>query len=419
MAYGQFIGACQAPAPRSGQGGEAARAPGGRFFELVPSMCVSERFDSNVFFRSSTNGFEREDYVTSVNPRLRVNHNGPYATGFLDMGGVSETYAKNSELNFLGSNGNLSLDLNSTVKKLLPNAGVLITDAVSYIPTPPGFVNPLAGTSPGDPANMQDVFAQGILFSRTNRVTNRGTVSGAYDLSATTRVNASYSHSILRFLGSPVTAQGNVPGALFSTTVQAGTVGGSTQVSNVDRLNIQYSHVQSEFERGAVSAASFQTETVTVGWSRVFTPNITMEAGGGGIFIDPGGATYAANAALIVNVDNTRSTLSYTRSAFPSFSGVPTQVVGDVVSLVAVQQISLQWTLSGGANYSSRSSGASESNSITFNSYGGSVNLAYLIARGWSVTLGYNYVRFDREFGAFREQFDRHVASVGMRASWE
>jgi len=418
MAYGQFIGACQAPAPRSGQGGEAARAPGGRFLELVPSICVSERYDSNVFFRPAAPGLERADYVTSVNPMLRINHNGDYATGFFDMGGFHETYVNNSGLNYFGANGTLSLNLDNTVKRVLPNAGLFITDSMSYSPTPPGFVNPVAGTNPGALVNIQDVFAQGILFQRTNRVTNSGTVSATYATSASTRINASYSHSMLRFLSDSSTSQAGVQRTVFDTTTQTGALGGSAQVSGVDTLNIRYSRTQSEFTGGSVSSFSLDTNMATLGWARILTPNFSVEAGGGGIVLDQGRTTYAANAALVMNYANSRATISYARTAFPSFAGVPTQVVGDVVSLSAVQEISSQWQLTGSANYS-HSSGTRGTDAIKFDSYGGSVNLAYLMTRIWSTAIGYSYLRFDRESGGLISQFDRHAAMLSVRATWE
>lgn len=420
MAYGQFAGACGSSASSAVQGGGVPLASGDRAFTLVPSLCISERYDSNVFFSRPRPNFQREDYVTSVNPMLRVDHNGDYATGSLVMGGTSETYVNNSGLNYLGSNGTLFLSLDNSIKKLVPNAGLLITDTVSYTPTPPGFVNPAAGTSPGASTNIQDVFAQGILFTRTNRVSNSGSVAGSYDISARTSVNASYTHSVMRFLSAPQAGLGSVSGSLFNTTTQTGTVGGSTQVSNVDRLSVRYSHTGTEIGNDPAASVTIKTNVVTAGWSRALTPNITIEAGGGGIFIDAGRSTstYAVNGAMITQFMGTQATLSYARSAFPSFSLVPTQVVGHVVSLSAVHQISQQWTLSGGGNYSD-SSGVSGVSSIKYNSYGGSVDLAYSISRTWSTALGYSYLRFDRESGALRDQFDRHSAMISVRASWD
>lgn len=407
-AYGQFAEPCRAPSPQAFRG--AAPSQVGGFVEFVPSLCVSERYDSNVFFRPSTPGLKREDYVTTVNPMLRVKHNGNYAAGFLDAGGISETYVHNTGLNFLGSNGSLFLNLDNTIRRIIPNATLLITDAVSYVPVPPGFVNPVAGTSPGDPTNVQDIFSQGIIFFRSNRVSNNGTVTTSYATSASTRVTASYNHSTLRFLSDSVN--------LFNTTTHTGTLGGTAQLSENNQLNVRYSIAHSEFDSRTGPSFLFKTHTATVGWSRVLSRSFKAEVSGGGLFIDPGLTTYAANVALIMNVANTQATLSYARAAFPGFAGAPTQVVGDVASLSAVQEISPHWQLTGAANYS-HSSGASPTSEIKFDTYGGSVNLAYLITRIWSVGLGYSYLRFNQEFEMTQFEFDRHVGMFSVRATWE
>jgi hypothetical protein len=349
---------------------------------------------------------------------LRVNHNGDYAVGYLDAGGFIETYVNNPDLNYAGSNGTLFLNLDRTVKRMFPNASMLITDGVVYAPTPPGFVNPTAGTSPGAPSNPQDVFAQGILFSRTNRVTNSGTVSAAYATSATTKLDASYSNSILRFLSSPSVPPGGATVSLFDTTSHTGRVGGSAQLTGVDTFNVNYSHTQTEFTNGSTSSSSVKNDVVTIGWARIFSQNVSAAAGGGGIFLDPGESTYAANAALIMNFENTRATLSYVRSAFPSFVGVPTNVIADVVSLSAVQKIGPQWQLIGTASYS-HGSGESGINTIKYDSFAGALDMAYVITKVWSTAVGYGYQRFDQEFGTTKFQYDRHVAMFSLRASWE
>jgi hypothetical protein len=146
--------------------------------------------------------------------------------------------------------------------------------------------------------------------------------------------------------------------------------------------------------------------------------SLTAEAGGGGIWVDPGQTTYAANAALIMNLENNQATISYARSAYPSYSGVATVVISDTVSLSATQKIDQQWQVVE-RGYYSHSSGGTAANNIKFDSYGGEVGVEYLITRAWSAALGYGYLRFDQEFGATKNQFDRHVAMLSVRATWE
>ena len=109
MAHAQYVRSCGKVSPLSSQGAAPLTDAEGRPYtgtanlQFIPSLCVSERYDSNVFYAPTTPGLQRDDFVTDVNPMVRVNHNGDYATGYLDVGGFYETYARNSDLNFFGT----------------------------------------------------------------------------------------------------------------------------------------------------------------------------------------------------------------------------------------------------------------------------------------------------------------------------
>ena len=412
-AHAQYGGSCRASAPPS-------RVSGTGFFEVVPSICVAERYDSNVFFRPATPGLQRDDFVTTVNPMLRINHNGEYASAVLSLGGFGETYIRNPGLNYIGTNDSLSLNLDNSIKRLLPNASLRVTDTFRYTPLPPGFVNPIAGTSPADPGNIQDVYAQGIMGFRTNNLSNIGTVSASYATTALTSVNASYSYAILRFGSTPSTKGIDpnltpAPTNLFNATTQTGTVGGAARLSEVDTVNVNYSHTQSEFQRGPTSSL-FKIDSATIGWSRTLTPGLRAELGGGGILISPGLTTYAANAALIMNSANNSATISYARSAFPGFAGAGV-LIGDRVSLSATQRIARQWQLSESATYvhSSRAGGL---NVQKFDSYNAGGDIQYWMTDVWSTSLSYNYTKFTQDFGSVKTDFDRHVIMLSVAASW-
>jgi hypothetical protein len=303
---------------------------------------------------------------------------------------------------------------------VFPNASLRLTDTFSYTPLPPGFLNPVAGTSPGAPGNIQNVYAQGILGFRTNNLINTGTVSASYATTALTSVNASYSYAILRFGSTPSTngVDPNLtpaPTNLFNATTQTGTVGGAARLSEVDTLNVNYSHVQSEFHRGATSSL-FNIDSATIGWSRALTPSLRADLGGGGILISPGLTTYAANAALMMNFTNNSATINYSRSAFPGFTGAGV-LIGDRVSLSAIQKIHRQWQLSESATYvhSSRAGGL---NVQKFDSYNAGGDIQYWMTDVWSTALSYNYTKFTQDFGSVKTDFDRHVIMLSVAASW-
>ena len=408
MAHGQYVRSCSTPSP-------LAPVPRGGSFEVVPSMCVSERYDSNVFYAPPRPGLQRDDFVTHVEPMLRVTSQGDYASGFLNMGGFSETFVKNPNLNYLGTRDTLFLDLNNSIQRLLPNASLSVNDTFSYTPLPPGFVNPAAGTSPSDLSSNQDVFAQGLLFRRTNNLRNNAFVSTSYATTALTSLQASYNYAILRFQrGSPAT-----PGGLnlFNATTQTGTVGEVAKLSELDSVNVRYSHMQTESTLGSISSV-FKIDTATTGWSRRLTPNLSAQLGGGGILISSGRTTYAANAALIMNFSNNSATISYARSAFPSYVAVvPIVVVGDVYSLSAVQKLDRQWQLAETVNYAHRSGGSGLS-SLTFNQYRAGVDLYYWMTSIWSTALSYDYQKFSSEHGSVTTDTDRQAITLSVRANW-
>src|SRR5262245_19195408 len=101
MAHAQYVRSCGKVSPLTSLGAKTTTDSFGRpytgteYMEFIPSLCVSERYDSNVFFAPPTPGLNRADFVTDVNPQVRVLHNGDYVVGSLDLGGFGETYVRN------------------------------------------------------------------------------------------------------------------------------------------------------------------------------------------------------------------------------------------------------------------------------------------------------------------------------------
>ena len=412
-AQAQYGGSCRASAPPS-------RVPGTGFFEVVPSICVAERYDSNVYFRPATPGLQREDFVTTVNPRVRINHNGEYASAVLNLSGFNETYANNSNLNFFGTRDSLAINLDNSIKRWFPRAGLRVMDMFSYSLLPPGLGTFAAGTSPGDPSipqdpnlpNSEDVFAQGLLFERRKNLTNIGTVMASYDTTATTSLNASYTYSILRFQGSPTT-QGL---SLFNTTSQTGTVGGTARLSDLDTVNVRYAHTETDFMRGTTSSF-FKFDSATVGWSRLLTPNLSAQVGGGGVIVSTGLTTYLANAALMMNFTNSSATLSYARSVVPSFIGAGEPLISDRITLSSSQMVARQWRVAESVGYV-HTARAGGNNGLTFDALNAGGDIQYWMTSIWAASLSYNYTKFTRESGSVNTDFDRHVIMLSVIASW-
>lgn len=427
--HGQFVRSCETPSPMRPadlppvtvrtEAGVVAR--GARSLEMVPSLCVSERYDTNVFFIPPTPGVQTADFVTNVTPRLRLNHSGEFASGFLDLAGFGEMYARNPDLNFLGTSDSLSLNLDNSIKRLLPNAKLQILDAFRYTPLPPGFSGLVAGTSPGDPANFQNSFAQGFLIQRTNNITNTGSVAMSYATTATTSVEVSYTNGILRWGSSPIPETG---GLLFDTTTQSGKVAGLARVSELDKANVSYVYTRSAFKDASGSSSAtpipvYNSNTATVGWARVLTPSLTAEFSGGAIVIYPGPTTtWAASGSLTMNLPNNRATISYSRQAYPSVSVSPVILIGDIVSMSAVQTITQQWQVAELVNYM-RAAGGSGPSRLSYDSFSGSLDIYYWVSQVWSTAVSYEYMKYDTQLGSTKTNLDRQVFTISVRAMFD
>jgi hypothetical protein len=404
--------------------GQGTPTPGTGTWGVVPSLCVSERYDTNVYFApktSATSSLRFDDFVNDVVPSVRVNHNGNYASGYVNAGAFGETYVYNTGLNYVGFTGNLDLNLDNSVKRLLPNASLQVIDFGRYTPVPPGFVNPAAGTSPSAPVNSQNAFAQGILAYRTNTLTNVVNVISSYAISPLTSLKASYSNSIIRYGSSQVPTGAGQFGTLFNSTVNSESVGGSTRLSELDVMSLTYIH--SDIAYTSATTQTFQTDSASLGWSRTLTPTLKSELGGGGILINPGLTSWVANAALILTLPNNRATLSYARTAFPSVVGTATPVIGNLVSLSAIQDLSSEWQLTERASFIQSTGATSSTNSgstkVQFTTYTASVDLYYWMTRIWSTGLSFDYQNYDSESAGTKYAFNRYVITFGVKATLE
>lgn len=370
--------------------------------QVIPSISVSERYDSNVFFGFAGPGVQPDDFVTNVSPQLRVEHKGRDMDAAVNGGVTGEAYIKHPALNYIGVNGLLSLNLDNTVKRLLPRAALQISDSVTYTPQPPAFVAPqLEG-----PENS---FARGQQSFRVNSITNNGSVNASYMLLPNATLQAGYSHSMIRFGRSFATSP---LGGVFDTTTQSISAGAAVGVTPLDTLNLSYQHTDAE-----VGPSSFQTHGATVGWSRVLTSQFKANATAGATIIKPGDfLTYVSSVSLIWNYRNTDTTVRYSRAVAPSFliSAVP--IISQVVSLSISHRFTERLTATGSGNYGHS---ADTSSTLVFDSYVASLNLSYAISRILSTTAGYSYSNFVSRSGNAEFAFDRHLATISLRAEWK
>jgi hypothetical protein len=164
--------------------------------QVVPSLRVAERYDSNVFFVPGTN---LEDYVTTVSPQLRLNHRNQWVEAMIGGGATGEVYAKNSGLNYVGANGTMGLNLDGAMNSLLQGLGLRVFDTFVYTPQLLSF------TAPTGENQISEAFVQGIQPQRANSFTNMVKAEGSYFFSPFMGVVSTYTDRRIRF-ENPITA---------------------------------------------------------------------------------------------------------------------------------------------------------------------------------------------------------------------
>jgi hypothetical protein len=371
--------------------------------KLVPSLAVSERYDSNVFF---VPGGHLEDYVTNISPQVTVDHKGPLIDGTIRGGVTGEVYVKNPGLNYIALNGGMTLNLDNAVGRLVRGAGLKISDTFYFTPQPPAFV------ASGTGSQVSEAFVRGIQAARANSFTNAGSVSGSYALSPRVDLQATYMNQRIRFgttFVSPTT------GRFFNTTFQTVTAGPQLKVSPLDTLTLTYRYQKTDFSQG--SGGGFHTHGGIMGWTRAFTPTLTANFTAGMTVIEPSNSVqYQGTASLEGKFQNTDASLSYSRGVYPSFfiSGLP--LLSQVVTAAVSHRFTALLAATANANYAKNES--VPAGILAFESYGVTVGLNYTVSRILNAALSYTNSEYKQHFSGLSARFDRNMVMLMLTAEW-
>jgi hypothetical protein len=376
---------------------------------VIPSLKLSERYDSNVFF---VQGANLEDYVTTMSPQLKVLHRRQLVEGTIGGGVTAEAYVKNPGLNYVAGNGFLDLNLDRAMNELVPGLGLRISDTFYYTPQPPAFAAPTGGSQ------VPPAFVRGIQVQRTNSHTNFATAEGSYSVSPVLDVVAIYRDQRMKF-GSPIPApDGTITARFIDTTSQTVTSGPVVKTSPLDTVKLWYLYQKGSFEFSG-QTPSYSDQGPIAGWTRSITPTLkgSVEAGVVVLSIDSSVQPLAA-ASLEWRGRDTDVTLSYSRIITPSILDVPTPLLSQLVTGTVAHRVTPSLVLSLSANYGLNHS-IPDSSLINFTSYSVTPSIGYTINRVLTATLSYSRSQFQQEFSSQELRFDRNVILVSLFAEWK
>ena len=392
--------------------------------QVIPSIAVGERYDSNVFFQSKKPGLDRSDYVTRVAPQIRGIYGGSAMTVNATVGANAEYYAKNTNFNYVGANAALSLDLSPMLDRLWNGMTFQVRDSFIYTPQPPSF---LVGNQEGDTSNP---FMRGQQVGRVSVTSNVVGTTVSAPLTQTLSLTGGYSYGFLRFGTSEV----QQAGALLNSTYQTFNVGMSKQLSPQDSVSLGYFDSEYRYEQ---TGGSFSSRGGRIGWTHLFSPNVTLASLAGATVLDgqssgsggqgaqgqPSGisnvsTTVAPQGNMVLTWKDRTTTLSmaYGLAISPSYQFQAQPLLSNFVTFSVTQQTPIPELLGvASVNYGRGDEIGSKSvNAVSYTSYAASGGVLYRFTPQTFLTLMYLYANFDNQFGATNNSFDRHVVSISL-----
>jgi hypothetical protein len=380
---------------------------------IVPSIQVSEQYDTNVFFapKGLLQGLNPEDFVTTVVPQVRgiyTDHRSLVKVNAV-VGAVGSYYVNNTGLNYVGANAGAVLDMSELLSRWRPGARWTVSDTFFYSPEPPAF---FIGNQSGVQVNP---LVAGFQASRANARSNSINTVFELPLNKTVKMSGSYTNSFIRYGASLV------PGApiLISQDLHTYTAGLLKEVSIYDTVRADFTGT--EFDLGG--RGSFNTRGGTFGWIHKFAPTISLNATGGAQVLsgELNGVPFSSTIAPVGSIaiewkDSTTSiTLAYRSGISPSFQFKSAAMLNHVVSLNMIQKTPLRdMTAVFGADYSTANEYGSNSGGLSWTTVGTTAGLRYRATGKTFLTLLYAYTNIDNVSGDVRLSFDKHLVQLNL-----
>lgn len=407
---------------------------------IIPTLSVSETYDSNVFYTPKTllgPGFKAEDYITRVIPQINMAHAGPSVNGSLSVGANISKYVNNPSLDYTGINTAGQLDLRRWANSFSQRISALsLRGTYQFTPSLSGFgatTGGALGTGYGT-TGVSSPVDTGLIANRASLHNINVGITGGYDLSRNTSLTASYSYTKLTFGNQ----SGGVNNKLFDTDGHTTMTTLATKVSPTDTVGT--SATMSHFIQGGASGGGSGTFTTISGvmtWGKLWTQKLSTSLGGGGVVTLPiestvpghsikstfaptgtvrmtyssfsEGLRAAAGAALgpfdnlprlagslaqggVIAPGAFTTSVSYNFSVFPSYALGAGPMKTHVVGVNANMGLTSNLTGQAGMNFSHGSTGAS-----SFDTLGATAGASYLLGPVL-VNLTYNWLYFSSSF---------------------
>lgn len=408
---------------------------------IIPTLSVSETYDSNVFYTPKTllgPGFKAEDFMTTVTPQINMAHAGSQVNGAFSVGASIAKYVNNPSLDYTGINTAGQLDLKRWANSFSPRISALsVRGAYQFTPSLSGF-GAMTGGGLGTGYGITGISSPidtGLITNRVSMHNMNAGITGGYDLSRNTSLTASYYYTRLTFGNQ----SGGINNQLFDTDGHTATTTLATMVSPTDTVGTTatMSHYVQEGSTGG-GLGSFTTISGMMNWRKLWTQKLSTSLSGGGIvalpiestvpgqsikstFLPTGTVTLTYNSFSeglraagsapgpfdnlprlagslaqggIIAPGAFTTSMSYNFSIFPSFALGVGPMKTHVIGVNASMGITSKLTAQAGLNYSH---GSMNTPASSFDTFGATAGASYLLGPVM-VNLTSNWLYFSSSF---------------------
>ena len=378
-------------------------------FRLIPSIMTGERYDSNVLFAPNRSPGKIDDYVTTVMPQIRALYGGSLVRVNAMARGVGEYYAKNTGLNYVGTNVGGVIDASNLASQVWAGTQLTLSNTYSYTPNPPAFVT---GDLSGQGANP---FVSGYQVSRVNTQRNVFDVNLVAPLTQVVNLLGSYTNGLIQFGAAP----GGQSVTLLDTNYQTYKGGLSRDLSLRDTVSMNF--VGSDYDYHG--RGTFNTRGGTIGWVHIFTPNLSFNSTAGAQVVDSNiSGTLSSNTvqplgnlALLYNNNSTAMTLAYGIGITPSFQFQSAPLRTQVVSLNLTQQTPIPELLGvAGMNFGHGEEVGSSAADISYTAWGATGGMAYRFTPQTFLGVTYSYSNNNQSFNGQGFLIERQVVQLSF-----
>ncbi len=424
---------------------------------VVPSLSVSEQYDTNVFFAPKSQlpaGTKPEDLISIFTPQLNFMQGNALVKTNLSVGAVIQKFVHNSDLDNVGFNGSAGIDLGQAINRILPrNRAFRVFGTYQYSPSAPAFGATALGGGGGfgvGGVGISGPTDSGLLTQRVKTTMYSLGFADSYSLSPTTDFQTMYMYSSLSF-GETLTPAATTSGQVtnFDTATHTISAGPTSKISAVDTLGVKYTFTQTSQPQ----FGDYATHNGTLAWGRSWAREWSSTLNGGLTLIEPipatsttggqgkvpatiaptGGfsVTYASGSSFlrklgseiqettgtggssatggggflpllggmnmpggIATPGSYRVTLLYNVGVYPSFVQNAGPIYTHTVSFGGTTGITHKLTAQALLNYA-RSSFTSDAIGSTFTTYGTTVSFNYLITPSFTARLSHQWLNFD------------------------